>query len=91
MPSPASHYIKRMGELSMTKDVIDLERDEIEEEMDAIDVMLAGLRMVRRLGLDGLDENELNERLLNLAGELDRRDRADEAAALAEYWREAFI
>ena len=75
----------------MPKDVMDLERDEIENEMDAIDVMLAGLRMVRRCGLDDLDEIELHDRLLDLAGEIDRRDKADEAAALAEYWREAFV
>lgn len=73
------------------KDVKDLELDEIEAELDAIDVILAGLRMMRRYGLEELDEIELNDRLLDLAGEIDRRDKADEAAALAEYWREAFI
>ena len=73
------------------KDVRDLEREEIEEEMDAIDVIMAGLRMMRRYGLECLDEIELNDRLLDLAGEIDRRDKADEAAALAEYWREAFV
>ena len=73
------------------KDVRDLERDEIEEEMDAIDVIMAGFRMMRRYGLDCMDEVELNDRLIDLAGELDRRDKADEVAALAEYWREAFV
>lgn len=67
------------------------ERDDLDEMEDAIDMTITARRIARRFGLDDLDDMALTKRLMDIMDEIERRNTKDEAAALAEYWKEAFV
>jgi hypothetical protein len=73
------------------KDLKDWERDQLEDMLDDIGVVLCARKVARRHGLDRLDDCELDNMILNIMDEIERRNTEDEAAALAEYWKEAFV
>lgn len=67
------------------------ERDDLDEMADAIDMTITARRIAQRFGLDDLDDMALTDKLLGVVDEIERRNTEDEAAALAEYWKEAFV
>ena len=67
------------------------ERDDLDEMEDAIDMTITARRIARRFGLDDLDDMALTKKLMDIMDEIERRNTEDEAAAPAEYWREAFV
>ena len=67
------------------------ERDDLDEMEDAIDMTITARRIARRFGLDDLDDMALTKKLMDIMDEIERRNTKDEAAALAEYWKEAFV
>lgn len=67
------------------------ERDDLDEMADAIDMTITARRIAQRFGLDDLDDMALTDKLLGVVEEIERRNTEDEAAALAEYWKEAFV
>jgi hypothetical protein len=67
------------------------EREDLDEMADAIDMTITARRIAQRFGLDDLDDMALTDKLLGVVDEIERRNTEDEAAALAEYWKEAFI
>jgi hypothetical protein len=73
------------------KPIEEWERDDLDEMADAIDMTITARRIAQRFGLDDLDDMALTDKLLGVVDEIERRNTEDEAAALAEYWKEAFI
>lgn len=73
------------------KPIEEWERDDLDEMEDAIDMTITARRIARRFGLDDLDDLALTKKLMDIMDEIERRNTEDEAAALAEYWKEAFV
>ena len=73
------------------KPIEEWERDDLDEMEDAIDMTITARRIARRFGLDDMDDMALTKRLMDIMDEIERRNTEDEAAALAEYWKEAFV
>lgn len=69
----------------------ELEREDLDEMADAIDMTITARRIAKRFGLDDLDDMALTKKLMDIMDEIERRNTEDEAAALAEYWKEAFV
>lgn len=67
------------------------ERDDLDEMADAIDMTLSARRLERRYGLDDIDDTALTKKLMDIMDEIDSRTIEADVAALAEYWKEAFI
>ena len=67
------------------------EREDLDEMADAIDMTITARRIAQRFGLDDMDDMALTDKLLGVVNEIERRNTEDEAAALAEYWKEAFV
>lgn len=67
------------------------ERGDLDEMEDAIDMTITARRIALRFGLDDLDDMALTKKLMDIMDEIERRNTKDEAAALAEYWKEAFV
>lgn len=73
------------------KPIEEWERGDLDEMEDAIDMTITARRIERRFGLDDLDDMALTKKLMDIMDEIERRNTKDEAAALAEYWKEAFV
>lgn len=73
------------------KPIEEWERDDLDEMADAIDMTITARRIAQRFGLDDLDDMALTKKLMDIMDEIERRNTEDEAAALAEYWKEAFV
>lgn len=73
------------------KPIEEWEREDLDEMADAIDMTLSARRLERRYGLDDIDDTALTKKLMDIMDEIERRNTEDEAAALAEYWKEAFV
>lgn len=73
------------------KPIEEWEREDLDEMADAIDMTITARRIAQRFGLDDLDDMALTDKLLGVVEEIERRNTEDEAAALAEYWKEAFV
>lgn len=67
------------------------EREDLDEMADAIDMTITARRIAQRFGLDDLDDMALTKKLMDIMDEIDSRNTKDEVAALAEYWKEAFV
>ena len=67
------------------------ERDDLDEMADAIDMTLSARRLERRYGLDDIDDTALTKKLMDIMDEIDSRTIEADVAALAEYWKEAFV
>ena len=73
------------------KPIEEWEREDLDEMADAIDMTITARRIAQRFGLDDLDDMALTKKLMDIMDEIDNRNTEDEAAALAEYWKEAFV
>lgn len=73
------------------KPIEEWEREDLDEMADAIDMTITARRIAQRFGLDDLDDMALTKKLMDIMDEIERRNTEDEAAALAEYWKEAFV
>lgn len=73
------------------KPIEDMEPGDLEELEDAIDMTITARRIARRFGLDDLDDMALTKKLMDIMDEIERRNTENEAAALADYWKEAFV
>lgn len=73
------------------KPIEEWERDDLDEMADAIDMTLSARRLERRYGLDDIDDTALTKKLMDIMDEIDSRTIEADVAALAEYWKEAFI
>ena len=73
------------------KPIEEWERDDLDEMAEAIDMSISARRIERRYGLDDIDDTALTKKLMDIMDEIDNRNALDEAAALAEYWKEAFV
>lgn len=73
------------------KPIEEWEREDLDEMEDAIDMTITARRIARRFGLDDLDDMALTKKLMDIMDEIERRNTEDETAALAEYWKEAFV
>ena len=73
------------------KPIEEWEREDLDEMADAIDMTITARRIAQRFGLDDLDDMALTDKLLGVVDEIERRNTENEAAALAEYWKEAFV
>ena len=73
------------------KPIEEWEREDLDEMADAIDMTITARRIAQRFDLDDLDDMALTDKLLGVVAEIERRNTEDEAAALAEYWKEAFV
>lgn len=65
--------------------------EELTELEDALADVLRGRALEEKHGLADLDDMALTDKLLGVVEEIERRNTEDEAAALAEYWKEAFV
>lgn len=73
------------------KPIEEWEREDLDEMADAINMTITARRIAQRFGLDDLDDMALTKKLMDITNEIDSRNTEDEAAALAEYWKEAFV
>lgn len=60
--------------MDMNMDLRDWKREQLEDALDDIGVVLSARKVARRHGLDRLDDVELDEMMLDIMDELHRRD-----------------